>query len=452
MIRRLDFLSQPPQIYIFQQNSNKTSFGGVIFTVFIFFMIFISLLYIYNFILNEKFEIEYLKYYSPITEEKREFLNSDPELNPQFSFFFDGSYYIKNNYSSNFAFYDKTSDKYYEGINFINITQNVSSFQIELLYKCQNIDDDVCSLRDKDKNISYFQNYFGFDFTYPSFILDHSKPDPFELGHNISSNYLFSYNNPVSYSLFWKVIKYKNEKSLFQFLDSWRGKKNEYTEGYIDKGDISPIPPTYRNRRTGIFSMARYKVIGRIKLFNLHIEYEEYKRKDVKFLTILADICALFTSIKGLISSIFTTLYSNSFDNHKMVKKILLKKIKKKDEKLELFPLNNVKDNSNLKNNLIDKKTDTEDYEQEIFNLDRISWIRYLLNNIYFPICGCNIQDRIKSCNEIIQQYMSYECILYNQLMFEQLLMDYRWNDNSLKNLANNNLIVKLKNLELGIS
>ena len=43
---------------------------------------------------------------------------------------------------------------------------------------------------------------------------------------------------------------------------------------------------------------------------------------------------------------------------------------------------------------------------------------------------------------------MSYECILYNQIMLEQLLMDYRWNDKSLKNLTNNDLILKLKNLE----
>ena len=149
------------------------------------------------------------------------------------SFYFDGSYYIKNNYSSNFAFYDKTSYKYYEAVNLVNITQNVSSFHLELMYKCQDISDDICSLRDKDKNISKFKNYFGFDFTYPSFILDHSKPDPFERGHNISSNYLFDYNYPVSYSLFWKVIKYKNEKTLFQFLDSWRGKKMNILRGIL---------------------------------------------------------------------------------------------------------------------------------------------------------------------------------------------------------------------------
>lgn len=449
---KLDFFSQPPQIYIFQQSSNKSTFGGVIFLFFSIFMIFVSLLYIFDFILNDKFEIEYSKYYSPITERKRELLDSNPQLNPQLNFTFDGTEYIKNNYSSNFVFYEKSSNHYYDNSNIINITQNVSSFHLEILYKCKNIDDNECSLRETDKDISKYKDYFGFDFGYPTFLLDHSKPEPFEKGHISWSNYLFDFNNPVCYSLFWKIIKYKNEKTLFQFLDSWRGKNNEFTEGYIDHTNMSPIPPTYRLRRVGIFSYDQYKVIGRIRIHNLHNEYDEYIRKDIKFLSTLADICALFTSIKAIITSILTFLYSNSFDNHKMVKNILVKRIKK-NEKLELFPLEYNKDTSNLDNQLIDNKVYfNSDYEKETLNLGKINWLHYLLNKIYCTKCGFNIQDRIETCNEIIQKYMSYENILYNQIIFERLLMDYRWNDNSLKNLCNNNLIIKLKNLEFGFT
>ena len=448
---KLDFFSQPPQIYIFQQKSNNTTLGGVTFILFLIFMIFISLLYIYDFMLNEKYEIEYLKYYSPISKEKREELDSDPKLNPQLTFILDGTDYIKNNYSSNFAFYDYTSGKYYDSPNNVNISQNVSSFNLELVYKCKNYDDNECSLREEDKIISYYETYFGFYFGHPTFILDHSKPDPFERGHTSYSNYLFDFNNPTSYSLFWKVIKYKNEKTIFEFLDSWRGKKNEYIEGYLDEYIISYFPPTYRIRRVGYFSYDKYKVIGRIQIHNLHHEYEMYKRKDIKFTATLADICAFFTSIKGIISSMLTALYSHNFDNHKMVKKILLKKIKKKNENLQLLPLKDDKDDksiNNLDNNLIGNKEDYYDYEQENLNLGKIRWIHYILNNIYCTNCESNIQERIETCNEIAKKYMSYECILYNQIMFEQLLMDYRWNDNSLKNLTNNDLILKLKNLE----
>ena len=130
---KLDFFSQPPQIYILQQKSNQTTLGGVTFILFIIFMIFISLLYIYDFMLNEKYQIEYLKYYSPITGEKRKELDSDPNLNQQLTFILDGTGYIRNNYSSNFAFYDRASGKYYDNPNYLNITQNVSSFNLELV-------------------------------------------------------------------------------------------------------------------------------------------------------------------------------------------------------------------------------------------------------------------------------------------------------------------------------
>ena len=454
-MRKLDFFTQPPQIYIFQQNANKSTLGGVIFIFFSIFMIFISLIYIFNFLLNEKYEIEYSKYYSPITKEKRELLDSNPEYNPQLNFTLDGIN-IKKNYSSNFSIYETVSQEYHDGANQVNTTQNVSSFCLELLYKCKNIDDNECSLREGDKDISIDKTFFGFDFGYSTFILDHSNPEPFEKGHMLYSYYLFDFNNPTSYILYWKIIKYKNEKSLFQFLDSWRGKKNEYIEGYIDYTDTKPIPPTYRYRRIKgtYFGYDKFKVIGRIRIINSHDEYDEYKRKDIKFLSTLADICALFTSIKGIITTIIAIFYSNIYDNHKMVKNILLKKINKKIENLELFPLQNNKEINSLDNELIDNKEDHNyEYELEKLNLEKISWIRYIFNNIYCSKCGCYIQDKIEICNEIIRKYMSYDCILYNQIMFEQLLKDYKWNNNSLKNLGyNNNLFDKLKNLELGIT
>ena len=252
-------------------------------------------------------------------------------------------------------------------------------------------------------------------------------------------------NNPVQYSLMWKVINYKNQKGIFQFLDSWRGNKNEYKAGYIDEVKNSPLPPQYR------WSLSfRYKVIGRIQIHNLHIDYEEYKRKQIKFLSILANIGALFSSIKGIIASFFA-LYSNHFDNHKMIKNILLKKIKKnseyKNKKYELLPIKKENNKDNLTSNLIINETDDENVPENE-NLKKISWFQYLLNNIYCKKLEFNVQERIDVCDEIVKTYMSYDCILYNQIMFEQLLMDYQWNDASLKELSSNKLVLKLQNLE----
>ena len=86
----------------------------------------------------------------------------------------------------------------------------------------------------------------------------------------------------------------------------------------------------------------------------------------------------------------------------------------------------NDNETNNLDNNLIDNKVDDDDDNQEVLHLQKISWIRYLLNNISCIKCGSNVQERIETCNEIIEKYMTYEGILYNQIMFEQLLKDYK--------------------------
>ena len=56
----LDFFNTPPQYAIFQKEQNKTQFGGVLFLIYIIVMIFICFIYIVDYAINEKYEIEYL--------------------------------------------------------------------------------------------------------------------------------------------------------------------------------------------------------------------------------------------------------------------------------------------------------------------------------------------------------------------------------------------------------
>ena len=476
MLKKLDFLNESPQIYIFNEKSNKTLFGGVIFIIFIIIMILISLLYFYDYIKNEKYEIEYSRFYSPISPEQQKLKNADPLLNPILNFTLNGKRYIKNTYNeSKFAFYDKKSKSFIYNVDSMSINKNVSSFELELLYRCQNITDEICPLREKDKNISDFGEFFGFDFAYPSFILNHSKSgEPFIRGDDktLFSNFIFDFNKPMQYSLYWKVIKYKEQVGLFDLI---RGKKKEYFAGYLTDDEITPIPNQFE------FSLSfKYKVIGKIKLYNYHLDYDQYKRIPKSFLTILANIGALFSTFKGILVTIFK-FYSNSFDNHKIIKTILSKKLKTfssnndndkddndnknkkniKNKIYQLMPINDINDdsdndNDNITNNnndnlliknLISNKND-EINDNEIINLKKISFIHYLLNNIYCKKLDFNVQERIETCNEIVKNYMPYENILYNQMILENLLSDYNWNNPKLKYLNNNQLINKLKNLE----
>ena len=57
-MKNLDFLSNSPNIYIFKERTNKTTFGGVLFLIYIIIMMIISLIYIIDYFVNDKYIIE----------------------------------------------------------------------------------------------------------------------------------------------------------------------------------------------------------------------------------------------------------------------------------------------------------------------------------------------------------------------------------------------------------
>ena len=51
----------------------------------------------------------------------------------------------------------------------------------------------------------------------------------------------------------------------------------------------------------------------------------------------------------------------------------------------------------------------------------------------------------ISICNKMLFSYLSVENILYNQIKFEHLMKDYKWNNPELKSILRNGLITQLK-------
>ena len=96
------------------------------------------------------------------------------------------------------------------------------------------------------------------------------------------------------------------------------------------------------------------------------------------------------------------------------------------------------------------KNNNKEQNEQndEIIYLNKIYFFDFLLDNI---ICKKNKKKKnyiiIDICNDIICKYTSVENILYNQIIFENLLKDYIWNRPVLKKIGYNFLISKLKSI-----
>ena len=81
-----DFLSSSPSFSIFQKKTNKIKFGGVLFLIYIIIMLFICLIYILDYIINEKYEIEssvFVSFRDQLTTDERN-LNKIPEININF--------------------------------------------------------------------------------------------------------------------------------------------------------------------------------------------------------------------------------------------------------------------------------------------------------------------------------------------------------------------------------
>ena len=111
-------------------------------------------------------------------------------------------------------------------------------------------------------------------------------------------------------------------------------------------------------------------------------------------------------------------------------------------------------ENDNIED--INNNEDINDPDSKSENKERIlpkySFIQFFLNNIYcknWEICSKYKvqQEIIYLCNATNMKYLSIDSILYNQIMIENLLEDYNWNNTSLNSIKNNELILKIKNL-----
>ena len=159
-----------------------------------------------------------------------------------------------------------------------------------------------------------------------------------------------------------------------------------------------------------------------------------------------------------MVVSVIFSFYSKNFDNYKILENILnppkepkkkleLKNIINKIEKIGEGGLGLARRSQSVA--LIEKKENTEkrsnDNEREIVPppiiLQKFCCSSFVLNNFYSECCKKKNQEKINLINYIIQKYMSYDSLLYNQILLENLFMDYRWNNKILKYIQSNQTI-----------
>jgi len=489
----LDFLSSSPKLFILQKETAKTNFGGILFCFYIIIMISISLAYIINYVVSDKYTFEIKKIDNttnnevPLSEMDREppysELDKDEELNPLLN--------ISIIAIGEFRIYDTSIKKYLEGesldekhsVYLYNITRRVSDLSywdtdgLEFHYICGN--DSNCSSIDTGSKLDRM-----FYFFYTSYKLDHQAEIPFQIDR--AQRYMFPRvflfddpNKGVIVEFDWEVIQYKDKQSIFDSLTN--NKKEMTTFGHfkpeykITYTDLTPKENHIKYNRDDKGNKIYYMNFLTIAFNNNHYEYILYERTKIEFLDILASIGALFSTIKFFFDFVFS-YYSKHFNNYKILEKLLsspdhFKKIEINSEYKD--SINGSTDGENIdpmkdidkKDLLINKSSDENESENEIniekddinnqnidednsIILDKLPFIDFFYNNIYCKCCKKRRnQELINSINKISYKYLSIEALLYNQLKLEGLFQDYNWNNPSLKNILNNKMIKELKNI-----
>ena len=164
----------------------------------------------------------------------------------------------------------------------------------------------------------------------------------------------------------------------------------------------------------------------------------------------------------NLIGLAYGFLYSQNYDNYKIIENILTEKLRVninhlKNEEKKAEP------KIELKDNLMDFKSDFEEKEKidvdenkgeenqikdssDNLDLPSLNFFNFLGHTFYFKCFGpSSKQSLIKSCNDIVAKSITIENIVYNQMKLEYLWKDYKWNNPEYEIKQKDDLILNLK-------
>ena len=463
-MKTIDFLSESPKNFIFNENSNKTFFGGILSLIYLIIVLLITSFYLVNYFISDKYTVEYGFFQEVSDESKRKEMLESEKYNPTTKFAYlitDDKGQIIDNETILLA------DDYNQTLP-TTFTQRISDLNYVMLYKCKSIEDKNCSfdkINNKEKKVNLNLFFRGFK-------LDHQGEIPLYK----STDQLYSYSstfylkNPSLRRYIWKTIKYYENLWFADLFYQIFGieQENEFIGGNIINSEYYSIRD-FNEEILQPFELNNtlYRIAGYVKMDIDFNTYDQYKRTKISFFDVIANICSLSITVLGIFAFCVSNLYSNNYDNFQIVEKILSKDKSKNINKTD--NINNDLDKENDKENIInrdsskseslldnsnnerladkencDKLININEDERKI--LPKIRFIDFILNNLTFNKClKNNSQIMISSCNELISKYYTVEYIIYNQIMFENLLKDYKWNDPSLNNIESNEYISRIK-------
>ena len=455
-----DFLNSPPQLYYHQKRTNKTIIGGILFLLYLIIIIIIFIYYIVNYYLNDRYDISY-SLHKAFSDNPN---NNDLKgIDPKFNFSIN-IYKINKDFES-VEIYDKflVIDYYFNIIeNNTFYSKNPDDIKIYIYSYCLY----NCSLVSDEEDISYVVK-----FTYQGYKIEHqNKKIPLDVkngNYTFFKELYFSLNKSTIFEVDWEIIKYKEEKGLLGLFGDWINKKNEYIA--FDISFINKIT-TEKIIKFNVLKPLDLRLLSFINFKERNAQYVEYKRTKKSPLDVLANVGSLFSSFLVIFNYIFS-FYSSNLNNYQIMQKFLsdpkrLKELNIKISRSKTIKFKNI-NNTNKKDRNFDKQSidtsksvpfksndknkiteNNEDKNDENINLEGVYFIHFLLK--YFKCKYKNMKNKIdiiNTCNLIIFKYFSIENILYNQIIFENLLKDYKWNEQYLTRIDCNLLLRRLKSI-----
>ena len=317
--------------------------------------------------------------------------------------------------------------------------RKVNGLFLDVLYKCRN---ENCS--DYYDFIKGIKNNYYLIVEYEGFRLDHQNKNGPIVRQNdegyitFKKRVFFNFSLTTSMHFSWRNIIYTEKKGFFQNDTKYSCK---YIENYEQSffGYLRSFTLEDKNSYINIISMEFEDNIN---------EYTEYFRKRISELDLLANILSLIANFYTAMKFIFS-FYSNNFNNFKIIEKLFFNPTNKNQKIHYSSEIPNLESNKfiSLKNDLNEKcinpiindednndsinsnDIDDNEFVEDKKRIKKMKCFDFFLNNLY---CCCKKHKKqkiIHMCNEIVSKYSSVDAIIKNQILIENFMKDYNWND-----------------------
>ena len=429
----LDFLSSSPNNFIFKETANKTTCGVICSLLYIIGLIAFSVYCFVKYYKQDRYFVEYSHYLHDLNHQIS-------DLNKSISFIYEIKYLDNNGKwllaPNNFFLLD---DFLKEIPRNVSLSKNISYFLFHVVYNCS---DGKCEIEE------YFKNrMIAVELIFQTEVLSFQKEDPIV---------------PVQFHEKMEMTTYDSRGFIYnleEIICTDKGFFGDKNKSIINikyrEQNLNPINKAVPSKENDV-----YRIFGNIYFLINKYNWSHYKRTEKSILETFSHICSIGLVGLNIVTKMIFLFYSRFFDNYKIVQHLLFGndtlirrniEISKKLTNKKQEPLNiNLSNSENVDENGIDyenKSQPEENVGQTDINFpEKLSCCSFVFNCFFCGCCNKKNQILISKCGDIISEYYSVEKIIYNQLLMENLIEDYKWNNIKLKNIRENKSIISLIN------